>query len=73
MYANFGFGCKVFVRRGIKSIASAKMEVENSMEAAKVETNEVVDSISKHESSDLDVPRKGELVYILVIQLQLCI
>ena len=40
----FGFGCKVYVRRRIKSIASAKMEVANSMEAAKVETNEVVNS-----------------------------
>ena len=67
MLANFGFGCRVFVRRGIKSIASAKMEVENSMDAAKVKTNEIVDSILKHESSYVDVPQEGELIYILVI------
>ena len=43
------------------------------MEAAKEETKEVVDPISEHEPSDLDAPLKGELMYILVIQLKLCI
>ena len=45
----------------------AKMEVENSMEAAKVETNEVVNPIPKHKPSYVDAPPKGEFMYIIVI------
>ena len=37
------------------------------------ETNEVARPIPEHEASDVDAPPKGELMYILVFQLQLCI
>ena len=47
MCPNFGFGCRVFVRKGIKSNVSAK-----------VETNEVTDPIPEHEPSFVDVLQK---------------
>ena len=57
----------------LSSNISAKMEAENSMEATKVETNEVVDPIPEHEPSNVDVTPKVEFMFIFVIQLQLCI
>ena len=66
MCPNFGFICRVFVRRGTKSNVSAKMETENNMEVAKVETNEVANLIPELEPSDFDAPPKGKLMYILV-------
>ena len=57
MCANFGFGWRVFGRRGIKSNISAKLKVENNMEAA------------ENEPSNVDAPPKGKFVYILVLQL----
>ena len=71
MCAKFGFGFWVFVRRGIKSNISVKMGFENNMEAIKEETKEVVDPILEHEPSDLDASLKDELMYILVIHVQL--
>ena len=59
MCANFGFGFKVSIWRGTRITVSAKMEALNP--------------ITEHETSDLDAPRNGELLYILVIQLQSCI
>ena len=59
MCANFGFGFKVSIWRGTRITVSAKMEA--------------LDPITEHETSDLDAPRNGELLYILVIQLQSCI
>ena len=41
------------------------MEFEKSVEV----TDEVVDPIQEHEPSYLDVPPKGGLIYIVVIQL----
>ena len=44
------------------------MEVENNMEATKAKTNANTNPMGEH-----DAPLKGELMNILVFQLQLCI
>ena len=63
------FWVQVLQEKGTRSNVLPKMEVKNITEVAKVETNEIVNPISEHEPSILDAPPKGELMYILVIQL----
>ena len=58
MCPNFGFGCRVFVRKGTRRNVYAKMKAENNMDATKVETNEVTDPIPEHEPSFVDVLQK---------------
>ena len=74
----FGFGCRVFVRKGTRSNIPVKVETENNMEVAKAETNEDVDSILVHEcklgettkTPKFDAHPTGNFVSILVFQLQ---
>ena len=66
MCANFGFGCKIFVRRDIKSNVFDELEVRNNMDTAKTETNEDAHHISKHKPLNVDAPPKGKFVYIIV-------
>ena len=69
MCTKFGFGYRVFVRRGTITKLSANIEVENNMEVAKAEIDEVADPIPVCGPSYLDAPPKHELMYILVIKL----
>ena len=53
MYSNFGHGCGVFVRRGIRSNNSRKTEAQNNMEVENVETTEDVEQMSQHKHQRL--------------------